>query len=66
MRKFEKISLEQFKKDIFDDIDAYNEYQLPKRSTMNSAGYDFFALYDYTLKPGEIKKNTDRGKSTNE
>ena len=56
MRKFEKISLEQFKKDIFDDIDAYNEYQLPKRSTMNSAGYDFFALYDYTLKPGEIKK----------
>ena len=24
MRKFEKISLEQFKKDIFDDIDAYN------------------------------------------
>ena len=56
MRKFEKISLEQFKEDIFDDVDAYNEYQLPKRSTMNSAGYDFFALYDYTLKPGEIKK----------
>lgn len=56
MRKFEKISLKQFKEDIFDDGNAYNEYQLPKRSTTNSAGYDFFALYDYTLKPGEIKK----------
>lgn len=56
MRSFEKISFEQFKKDIIDDINLYNEYKLPERSTKNSAGYDFFALYDYTLKPGEIKK----------
>lgn len=56
MRKFEKISFEQFKKDIIDDKNLYNEYQLPRRSTKNSAGYDFFALYDYTLQPGEIKK----------
>ena len=56
MRKFEKISFEQFKKDIKDDKELYDSYNLPKRNTKNSAGYDFFALYDYTLKPGEIMK----------
>ncbi len=56
MRKFEKISYEQFKKDIKDDKNLYDEYLLPRRETFNAAGYDFFALYDYTLKPGEIKK----------
>lgn len=55
MRKFEKISFEQFKKDVKDDIELYHEYLLPKRETIGAAGYDFFALYDYTLKPGEIK-----------
>ena len=56
MRKFEKISFEQFKKDIKEDKELYDSYSLPKRSTKNSAGYDFYALYDYTLKPGEIMK----------
>ena len=56
MRKFEKISFEQFKKDIKDDKELYESYSLPKRSTKTSAGYDFFALYDYTLKPGETMK----------
>ena len=56
MRKFEKISFEQFKKDIKDDKKLYESYSLPKRSTKNSAGYDFEAVYDYTLKPGEIMK----------
>mgnify|MGYP004456403471 FL=1 len=56
MRTFEKISFEQFKKDIKDDIELYNSYNLPKRATKTSAGYDFFALFDYTLAPGEIKK----------
>ena len=56
MRKFEKISFEQFKKDIKDDKELYESYNLPRRSTKNSAGYDFEALYDYTLKPGEIMK----------
>ncbi len=55
MRKFEKISFEQFKKDVKDDIELYHGYLLPKRETVGAAGYDFFALYDYTLKPGEIK-----------
>lgn len=56
MRKFEKISFEQFKKDIKDDIELYNSYNIPKRSTKNSAGYDFESLYDFTLKPNEIIK----------
>jgi len=55
-RYFEKISFEQFKKDIIEDEKLYDEYCLPKRSTKYSAGYDFFSLYDFTLKPGEIKK----------
>jgi len=56
MRKFEKISFEQFKRDVKDDKTLYEQYSLPKRETKFAAGYDFFALYDYTLKPGEIKK----------
>ena len=56
MRYFEKISFEQFKKDVKDDIDLYNNYLLPKRATKNSAGYDFFAINDIIIKPGEIVK----------
>ena len=56
MRYFEKISFEQFKKDIKDDINLYNNYILPKRATKSSAGYDFFAINDIVIKPGEIVK----------
>lgn len=56
MRYFEKISFEQFKKDVKDDKGLYDEFKLPKRSTKYSAGYDFYSLYDFTLKPGEIIK----------
>ena len=55
-RLFEKISFEQFKKDICDDVDLYNSYNIPKRSTKESAGYDFESIIDFTLSPGEIKK----------
>ena len=55
-RLFEKISFEQFKKDIYDDKELYESYNIPKRSTKESAGYDFEAIMDFTLKPGEIKK----------
>ena len=55
-RYFEKISFEQFKKEIKDDKKLYEEYILPRRSTEFSAGYDFFAIEDIELKPGEIKK----------
>ena len=56
MRKFEKISFKQFKKDVCDDKNLYEEYSLPKRDTLYAAGYDFFALFDFVLKPGEIIK----------
>ena len=55
-RYFEKISYEQFKKDIKEDQELYNEYILPKRGTKNSAGYDVFAIEGFTIEPGEIKK----------
>lgn len=53
MRKFEKISYEQFKKDVSDDLKLYEEYTLPTRSTQKSAGYDIKSLENYILKPGE-------------
>ena len=55
-RIFEKISFEQFKKDISDDLELYESYNIPKRSTKESAGYDFESIIDFVLKPGEIKK----------
>ena len=55
-RRFEKISFNQFKKDIKDDKQLYEGYKLPRRCTKCSAGYDFFAIEDFTIKPGEIRK----------
>lgn len=56
--QFEKVSFKNYNtlgkeygtKEIYDDI------MLPKRMTMGSAGYDFFAPMDITLKPGETIK----------
>lgn len=56
MRRFEKISFNQFKEDIEDNKELYEEYKLPRRATTHSCGYDFYSLYDFTMKPGEIKK----------
>lgn len=53
MRKFEKISFEQFKKDFGDDRMLYDSIELPKRSTKKSAGYDIKSLEDGIIKPGE-------------
>ncbi len=55
MRKFEKISLEQFIKDTKLTEKDYNNIIMPKRATQNSAGYDFHLLEDLILKPSEIK-----------
>ena len=55
-RAFEKVSFEEFAKTISDDEDLYNEYSLPRRATKNSAGYDFFAIQEIVIKPGEIVK----------
>lgn len=67
--KFEKVSYEQFKNSW---IDAYNnsyaaytedqikkiydDIKLPKRATIGSAGYDFFAPSNLKIKPGETVK----------
>ena len=60
--KFEKVSMEQYKSSwdneiCKDDCDkVYENIKLPKRATVGSAGYDFFAPFDITLKPGETIK----------
>ena len=54
MRYFEKISFEQFSKDICNDRDLYDNYELPNRATKSSCGYDFCAIEDVVLHPGDI------------
>ncbi len=61
--KFEKVSLEKFVlgwADAFDTAvgvyDAFDVVKLPKRATSGSAGYDFYAVKDVTLAPGESAK----------
>ena len=61
--RFEKVSLEQFKKDYLDTFNTlenveeiYNDIKLPKRATKGSAGYDYFAPFEITLKPNETIK----------
>ena len=75
--KFEKVSYEQFERDI---IDTYGEFpseeirkiydniKLPKRATQGSAGYDFFSPLNYESKikfstkiPTGIRVKIDKG-----
>ncbi len=60
--KFEKVSYEQFKKDIikhigFDDEELiktiYDDIKLPKRATQFSAGYDFYSPITFQPLVGE-------------
>ena len=82
MIKFEKVSFEQYKKDIknffplaSDELieTSYEKIKLPKRSTIGSAGYDFYIpfdvriekygkdpKYDYLVIPTGIRWVTDR------
>lgn len=53
MRKFEKISFEQFKKDVADDKELYESIVLPTRSTKNSAGYDIRSMSSGVIAPGK-------------
>ena len=53
MRKFERISFEQFKSDVSNDKKLYESIVLPKRSTSKSAGYDIRSITSGTIKPGE-------------
>lgn len=63
--KFLKVSQDRFVKDWKDTFgerpeeelnSIYEEIKLPKRATAGSAGYDFFAPVEITLKPGETIK----------
>lgn len=55
MRKFEKISVEQYTKDLSNKC-SYEDILLPERATKLSAGYDFKSPIEFTLNPGEIIK----------
>lgn len=64
--KFEKVSYEQFKKDIQKEFfealteekvrEIYQCIKLPIRSTKHSAGYDFMIPFSVTLSPGQSIK----------
>ena len=66
VRGFEKISYEQYCKDVsgnstegFDFSREYQEIKLPQRATKKSAGYDFYSPYGFYLEPNkEIKLPT--------
>lgn len=63
--KFEKVSIEQFKKDLIEIFpsfkwvsistlnEIYNNIQLPRRATAQSAGYDFCSPIDMFIRAGE-------------
>lgn len=63
--RFEKVSKENFLASIKDDFGQlsaeeaeimYEELKMPRRATKGSAGYDFFAPFDFALAPGETIK----------
>ena len=51
--QFEKISKDNFLSTGIYTEDDYNDFSLPKRATAGSAGYDFFAVKDFSVAPGE-------------
>ena len=62
---FEKVSVVQFAQGCGDTLGItdneeikalYDAIRLPRRATAGSAGYDFFAPADITLRPGETIK----------
>lgn len=53
--EFDFVSINEFKK-ACDDDHVYASLKLPKRATKGSAGYDFYAPFDFSLKPGETIK----------
>lgn len=63
--KFEKVSFEEFKKNVVklfngvSDVYLNNIFdciKIPKRATKFSAGYDFCSPFDFTLHPGDTIK----------
>lgn len=56
MRYFEKISENQFKKDVSLNMNLYLDLEIPRRGTKDSAGYDFYLIDNIVIKPNEIVK----------
>ena len=56
MRDFEKISFEQFSKDVAPDQELYDSIIIPQRSSKATVGYDIHLLNDLNLEPGETAK----------
>lgn len=63
--QFFKVSFENFAEAVKEDFsdfsdreirDIYDKVRLPGRATRGSAGYDFFAPFSFSLKPGETIK----------
>ena len=63
--RFEKVSFEQFLSDYKDTFPTlsnedikkiYEGIKMPKRATVGSAGYDFFAPVDILLEPSQTAK----------
>lgn len=55
-RYFEKISKKQFNKDFKGFDCSYDDIILPKRSTNNSMGYDFYLPIDIEIKCNQVVK----------
>lgn len=51
--KFSKVSFEQYSNSVQNAENIYNDIKLPTRATKGSAGYDFFAPFDFTLQPNQ-------------
>lgn len=54
--KFEKVSENIYLSTRPEGKEEYGMIRLPVRATVGSAGYDFFAPYDFSLKAGESTK----------
>lgn len=59
--RFEKVSYDQYastsdkpKDDLL--LDEYDSIRIPRRATVGSAGYDFFAPWTFVLAPGQTVK----------
>ena len=59
--RFEKVSYDQYaltsdkpKDDLL--LDEYDSIKIPRRATVGSAGYDFFAPWSFVLAPGQTVK----------
>lgn len=75
--KFYKVSMKQFIDSYIEEFgnrsdiiitSIYEDIKLPKRATKGSAGYDFYAPFDFALSPGQgikiptgIRVKTDDG-----